>query len=209
MVFGTVGGVGARGVDRGCGEDSGQRCAAAEARQAGCAFIVAVADGAALSADLGSFAEQKDLRQLLIHRYKLVRMRAQVKKRVATPGHESGTAEEKAAVECGGTTSAARDSTEAVGGPAARRPVEDEGELDAKIDLLDEAVAVATEKDERARLLLSQPGVGPITALAFVLTIGDVTRFPRQTGGQLSGADSARVQFRRAAAAGRHQQTGQ
>ena len=29
------------------------------------------------------------------------------------------------------------------------------------------------------QLLLSQPGVGPITALAFVLTIGDVRRFPR------------------------------
>ena len=28
-----------------------------------------------------------------------------------------------------------------------------------------------------AQLLRSQPGVGPITSLAFVLTIGDVTRF--------------------------------
>ena len=28
-------------------------------------------------------------------------------------------------------------------------------------------------------MLLTQPGVGPITALAFVLTIGDVSRFPR------------------------------
>ena len=26
---------------------------------------------------------------------------------------------------------------------------------------------------------MTQPGVGPITALAYVLTIGDVTRFPR------------------------------
>jgi transposase len=28
-------------------------------------------------------------------------------------------------------------------------------------------------------LLMSQPGVGAITALAFVLTLGDVHRFPR------------------------------
>jgi transposase len=27
--------------------------------------------------------------------------------------------------------------------------------------------------------LLSQPGVGPVTSLAFVLTVGDVSRFPR------------------------------
>jgi len=30
-----------------------------------------------------------------------------------------------------------------------------------------------------ARLLMTQPGVGPITSLAFVLTIGDVKRFAR------------------------------
>ena len=30
-----------------------------------------------------------------------------------------------------------------------------------------------------AQLLRTQPGVGPITALAFVVTIGDVTRFRR------------------------------
>ncbi len=32
---------------------------------------------------------------------------------------------------------------------------------------------------EQARLLMTQPGVGPITALAFVLTIGEVARFRR------------------------------
>ena len=37
----------------------------------------------------------------------------------------------------------------------------------------------ARERSEKARLLMTQPGVGPITALAFVLTIGDVNRFPR------------------------------
>src|SRR5579862_9344567 len=52
-------------------------------------------------------------------------------------------------------------------------------ELDAKIDVLDRAVVEAAEKDERARLLMTQPGVGPITSLAFVLTMGDVSRFPR------------------------------
>ena len=30
-----------------------------------------------------------------------------------------------------------------------------------------------------ARLLMTQPGVGPVTALAFAVTIGDVSRFPR------------------------------
>ena len=37
----------------------------------------------------------------------------------------------------------------------------------------------AAEKNEKARLLMTQPGVGPITSMAFVLTMGDVSRFPR------------------------------
>ena len=56
----------------------------------------------------------------------------------------------------------------------------------------------------QARLLMTQPGVGPNTALAFVLTIGDVTPIStRQAGGQLSGTDSARGKFGRTAEAGR------
>ena len=44
---------------------------------------------------------------------------------------------------------------------------------------MDQAAQQAAEQNSEARLLLTQPGVGPITALAFVLTIGDVSRFPR------------------------------
>jgi len=56
--------------------------------------------------------------------------------------------------------------------------------LDQQIQSLDLAVMEAAEKDASARLLMTQPGVGPVTSLAFVLTIGDVSRFPaRQAGG--------------------------
>ena len=37
----------------------------------------------------------------------------------------------------------------------------------------------AAEENPQSKLLMTQPGVGPNTALAFVLTIGDVGRFPR------------------------------
>jgi transposase len=43
----------------------------------------------------------------------------------------------------------------------------------------DEAVKAEAERDPRARLLMTQPGVGPITSLAYVLTMGDVGRFAR------------------------------
>src|SRR5207247_11039380 len=51
--------------------------------------------------------------------------------------------------------------------------------LNGEIDPLDQAVVEVAEKNEKARLLMTQPGVGPITALAFVLTMGDVKRFQR------------------------------
>jgi transposase len=49
--------------------------------------------------------------------------------------------------------------------------------LDSQIAELDEAVKLVADEHAQARLLMTQPGVGPITALAFVLTIGDVNRF--------------------------------
>ena len=52
-------------------------------------------------------------------------------------------------------------------------------DLDQQIAPLDQAAQQAAEQRQKARLLLTQPGVGPITALAFVVTIGDVSRFPR------------------------------
>ena len=50
-------------------------------------------------------------------------------------------------------------------------------QLDVQIGQLDTAVEQAAADHEQARLLMTQPGVGPITALAFVVTVGDVSRF--------------------------------
>jgi Transposase IS116/IS110/IS902 family len=44
----------------------------------------------------------------------------------------------------------------------------------------DEAIRVALMSDlSEARRLMTHPGIGPVTALVFVLTIGPVTRFRR------------------------------
>src|SRR5207245_7242816 len=53
------------------------------------------------------------------------------------------------------------------------------GMLDEQIAPLDQAVAESAENHEQARLLMTQPGVGPVTAMAYVLTMGDVQRFRR------------------------------
>jgi transposase len=51
--------------------------------------------------------------------------------------------------------------------------------LDQQILPLDEAVKAEAQRDKMALLLQTQSGVGPITSLAYVLTMGDVSRFPR------------------------------
>jgi hypothetical protein len=55
---------------------------------------------------------------------------------------------------------------------------------------------VLPQENPRAQLLMTQPGVGPITALAYVLTMGEVSRFKtRQAGGELSWPDPQRAQL--------------
>jgi transposase len=51
-------------------------------------------------------------------------------------------------------------------------------QLDPWIEELDRAVIKEAESRPEAAHLMTQPGVGPVTALAFVLTIGSVDRFP-------------------------------
>jgi transposase len=51
--------------------------------------------------------------------------------------------------------------------------------LNEQIGQMDQATEKAAEENEQARLLMTHPGVGPLTVLAFVLTLGDVTRFKR------------------------------
>jgi transposase len=50
--------------------------------------------------------------------------------------------------------------------------------LTARIAALDDRVAAAAQADPGARLLLTHPGVGPLTALTTVLVLGPVSRFP-------------------------------
>ena len=121
----------------------------------------------------------KDLRQLLLHRHKLVRIRAQVKNELQHLVMNQGvTRKHKLWSKTGEKV-----LRELPLRPWASRRREDlckvRALLDDQIAPLDQAVAEAAQQDEKARLLMTQPGVGPITSLAFVLTLGDVSRFAR------------------------------
>jgi len=99
--------------------------------------------------------------------------------RSAAPYVESGNAEEAEALEHGGPGSA----RVAPLGPWTHRRWNDLlnllAMLDGQLEALNDAVTQAAKQYPNVRLLMSQPGVGAVTALVFVLTVGDVRRFPR------------------------------
>lgn len=123
--------------------------------------------------------QERDHRQLLIHRHKLVRIRAQVKNGLQHLALNRGVQKRHRLWSAAGQ----RALCALVLPPWASRRREDLlkllGTLTEQIARLDEAVTEAAQKNEQTRLLMTQPGVGPITSLAFVLTMGDVRRFPR------------------------------
>jgi transposase len=129
-------------------------------------------------------AAERDLRQLLIHRHKLVQMRTDVKNGLQHLAMNRGLQMHSRLWSVRGRACFENLSME---GWAARRR-EDLlkllKELDVAVEQLDQAVAQAAEQHAAARLLRTQPGVGPVTALAFAVTIGDVNRF--QHSGQVA-----------------------
>lgn len=120
---------------------------------------------------------ERDQRQLLLHRSKLVRMRTQVKTELQHVALNQGMQKKRQLWSVRGR--AAFEALPLEGWVAKRRAdlLTTLDMLEAQIDPLDEAVAKLADENSQARLLMTQPGVGPVTALAFVLTVGDVSRF--------------------------------
>jgi transposase len=124
-------------------------------------------------------SEQRDARQRVIHRHKLVRVRAQVKNELQHLAMNRGVQKKRRLWSAAGQQ-ALRELPLATWASRRREDLlKLLSMLDGQIASLDLAVKAAAERDEKARLLMTQPGVGPVTSLAFVLTMGDISRFPR------------------------------
>src|SRR5260370_37172181 len=123
--------------------------------------------------------QERDHRQLLIHRYKLVTLRVRVKNELQHLAMNQGMQKGRSLWSREGEKRLKELPLAYWAGVRRKNSLELLQKLDQQITVLDQAVKKAGEENEKARLLMSQPGVGPITSLAFVLTLGDVTRFPR------------------------------
>jgi transposase len=123
--------------------------------------------------------EQRNLRQLLIHRSNLVGIRTRVKNELQHLALNRGVQKKRQLwTEAG--RKLLRDLP--LDGWANCRREDLLGlltMLEQQVATLDAAVQRAAAENRQACLLMTVPGVGPVTALAYVLTLGDVTRFPR------------------------------
>jgi len=122
---------------------------------------------------------ERDLRQLVWHRQKLVWMRTAVKNQLHALAMGQGVCRKKKLF-----TAVGRKELEALSlGPWAgyRRQelLQLFDQLEQALAKLDAAVEQQAQSQPAAVLLMTHPGVGPITSLAYALTLGDVDRFAR------------------------------
>jgi len=123
--------------------------------------------------------EQRDLRQLVLHRHKLVEIRSRVKNELQHLSMNKGMQKKRTLWSQAGQKMLRELPLKPWAGCRREDLLGLLAMLDQQVGKLDKAVQTAAEQHAQARLLMTQPGVGPNTALAFVLTIGDVSRFPR------------------------------
>jgi len=124
-------------------------------------------------------AEQRDVRQLLIHRHKLVEIRTRVKNGLQHLAMNRGMQKKRQLWSAAGQQAFRELPLPGWAGCRRQDLLELLAYLDQKIARLDRAAEETAQRDKMAQLLKTQPGVGPITALAFAVTIGEAARFPR------------------------------
>ena len=122
---------------------------------------------------------ERDLRQLLWHRHKLVCLRTMLGNQLHFLAMGQGLCRKKKLF-----TKQGRSELQALNlGPWASRRREELlkllDQLEPSIAELDRAVFQQASRREDAVRLMTHPGIGPVNALAFVLTIGPVSRFRR------------------------------
>lgn len=123
--------------------------------------------------------QQRDLRQLLIHRHKLVVIRVRVKNGLHHLMLNRGIQLKRKLWSQAGQRVLRELPLEGWAAQRRKDLLQLLISLDEQIATLDRAVLAEAKNHPQAALLMTQPGVGPNTALAFVLTLGDVSRFRR------------------------------
>src|SRR5215470_12193957 len=121
--------------------------------------------------------EERDLRQLLRHRHKMVCLRTSVRKQLHALAMGQGICRKRKLWSAGRRSELEALRLDPWASRRRRELLAILDRLDPTLAELDQAVAKEAEQRPAARSWMEQAGVGPITALMFVLTIGPVQCF--------------------------------
>jgi transposase len=121
--------------------------------------------------------EERDVRQLLVHRHKQVQARTRVKNQLQAMALSQGVQKKRKLWSAGGR--AELEKLELLPYAAARRAqlLSMLEQLEGEIARLNQQVEKEVQQRAAAQRLMTHPGVGPVTALAMVLTLGPAERF--------------------------------
>jgi transposase len=122
---------------------------------------------------------ERDLRQLVWHRQKLVWMRTAIRNQLHALAMGEGVCRKKKLFTKKGRIELESLKLDRWASRRRQELLRMLDQLDASVAEFDQAVAEQAEKSPPAALLMTHPGVGPVTSLAFVLTLGPVERFAR------------------------------
>ena len=120
---------------------------------------------------------ERDVWQLLRHRHKLVGFRTSVRNQLHALAMGEGVCRKKKLWSKVGRKELEGLSLGEWAGRRRRELLEILDRLDGSIEELDQAVQQQAESRPAAVQLMQHPGVGPVTGLAFALTVGPVRRF--------------------------------
>ncbi len=120
---------------------------------------------------------ERDVRQLLKHRDRLVRMRTSVKNQLHFLAMSQGVCRRRKLWSTAGREELEGLELDAWASRRRRELLELLDQLEPKIVELDQAVETEARRRPAVVRLMTQKGVGPVVGLAFVLTVGPVQRF--------------------------------
>ncbi len=124
-------------------------------------------------------AENRDLRQLLWHRHRLVQMRTRIMNQLQALAMNEGQRWKRKLWSKPGRAELEKLALAPWASRRRQELLELLDRLNPSIGELTAAIEQEANKRPEALRLMTHPGVGPITALAYVLIIGTPERFPR------------------------------
>jgi len=123
--------------------------------------------------------ENRDLRQLLWHRHRLVQMRTRIMNQLQALAMNEGYRWKKKLFSEQGRSQLEKLALAPWASRRRQELLELLDRLNPRIEDLTAAVEQEASKRREVLRLMTHPGVGPLTALAYVLIIGTPTRFQR------------------------------